>query len=448
MKRKISLFLSIVIAGLLVMPIQNVFAQVFSDVALDHENATAIEFLKENGYVDGHSDNTFKPDDDIARAEAVKILVSGVNLDLTTDNTVLFVDVVGEDWYFPFVMTAYEQGIISTSEESKFYPNETITLAESLKIMAEALRVNLPSFDDDYGNIYSDVHSSDWYSRYAAYAKEMNIVLMDEYGNIYPDEPMTRADFAEIMYRFIYVTNNGIKFPMDLGWVEHSSDFLPFSVKYPADFEVLKYQNINLNQVVIWKSDSRFFQHSPERLYPNTAKFVVSLDVNEAGLGQSEYFSNLKQVFGGYDNTEFTFDGFPALKVRRTDLYFEDWYVYLNGGKVLVVNTSAGSGIVASQQRKLLDAMLSSMKYQDVGLDDGPDYTDIKGQIFENVLVEGKGMDMLGLIPDEVVIETDAIGVGTGAIDYYYSSEFDLTLKYERAGDVILDTREGSTTAF
>lgn len=445
MKKKFLLF---VIAVLVLVPFGNAFAQVFTDVPLDHENSTAIEFLKDNGYVEGYPDNTFQPDNDILRAEAVKILINGLRFSLTDDQTVLFEDVTGEDWYFPHVMTAYYKDIVGGDGNGKFNPLDTITLGATLKIMCESFAVKLPEFGDDYGNIYSDVHSSDWYAKYAAYAKEMNIVLMDDYGNIYPNDPMTRADFSEIMYRFIYVSDNGGAYPMDLGWNEHTSEFLPFAVSYPSDFKILKYQNANLNQVVIWKDDTRFFQHSPERLYPNTAKFVVSLDVNESGLGQNEYFSNLKQVFGGYDNEEFTWEGFSALKIVNDKSYFEDWYIYLNGGKVLVVNTTAGSGIVASQQRKLLDSMLSSMKYQDVGLDDGPDYSDIKSQIFENVLVEGKGGAMLELIPDEIIVETDSIGVGTGPIDYYYSSEFDLTLKYERAGDVILDTRDGNTTAF
>ena len=51
-------------------------------------------------------------------------------------------------------------------------------------------------------------------------------------------------------------------------------------------------------------------------------------------------------------------------------------------------------------------------------------------------------------VRDAIIIETDAIGVGTGPIDYYYSEKIDLTIKYERSADVILDAREGRTTKF
>ena len=55
---------------------------------------------------------------------------------------------------------------------------------------------------------------------------------------------------------------------------------------------------------------------------------------------------------------------------------------------------------------------------------------------------------LLNSLPDKVIIETDTIGVGTGPVDYYYSDGVNYTFKYERAADLILDTREGKTSAF
>jgi hypothetical protein len=63
-------------------------------------------------------------------------------------------------------------------------------------------------------------------------------------------------------------------------------------------------------------------------------------------------------------------------------------------------------------------------------------------------MVEKKGMETLNLLPDKTIIETDAIGVGTGPVDYYYSEDVNYTFKYERKSDVILDKKVGKTSAF
>ncbi|EKD64325.1 MAG: hypothetical protein ACD_51C00026G0006, partial [uncultured bacterium] len=64
------------------------------------------------------------------------------------------------------------------------------------------------------------------------------------------------------------------------------------------------------------------------------------------------------------------------------------------------------------------------------------------------IQVDGQGAYALSLFTDKVLIETDTIGVGTGPVDYYYSAGADVTLKYERSYDVVLDIMDGETSAF
>ena len=92
--------------------------------------------------------------------------------------------------------------------------------------------------------------------------------------------------------------------------------------------------------------------------------------------------------------------------------------------------------------------MLETLEYKPVTLEPGEDYSELLSEILSNVLVEDKGMAMITKLPDSLIIETDAIGVGTGPVDYYYSSKMDYTFKYERESDVILDSRKGKTSAF
>jgi len=89
--------------------------------------------------------------------------------------------------------------------------------------------------------------------------------------------------------------------------------------------------------------------------------------------------------------------------------------------------------------------MLNTLEYNKIS---SVDYDEILNDLFEIVLVEDMGMSALNKLPNKNIIETDTIGVGTGPVDYYYSEDVDYTFKYERENDVILDTREGETSAF
>ncbi|MBT3865264.1 S-layer homology domain-containing protein [Candidatus Peregrinibacteria bacterium] len=448
MKKIFGIVVSLVL--LFSLSTQSVFAGVFSDVPEDHGNYQAIEFLKNNGYINGYPDNTFKPDSAINRAEAVTILVSAADLDLSTTEIVLFGDVPSEQWFFPYVMTAHDNGIVSGDKDGRFRPSDTITLAEALRMIGEALNVELPAVAAN-SNVFKDVPGDQWYSKYAAYAKDKNILLMDDNGKVHPDTSLTRAGFAEIMYRFVYVRDHSNEaYPLDFDWPTYVSDVLPFKMKYPLDYEILRYDNKKLSEVTFWRPDRRFNQFSPERTHPNTAKFVVTLDHNVDGVGKAGYFDNIKNAFGGWGMSEFDLGGFDALRIASPAVV--DWYIYLDkgdfAGKVLVVYTYNGNGPISEQLRKFLNTMLESFEFNDLKLSDDDNYASVRSEILENVLVERKGAKMLELLPDGVIIETDTIGVGTGPIDYYYSAEFDITLKYEREGDVLLDTRDGLTTAF
>jgi len=261
------------------------------------------------------------------------------------------------------------------------------------------------------------------------------------------------------MYRFLRVQENGgTPYPLDENWTSYESSNLPFKVKHPVDWQILNYSGSNLDGVVIWRSDQKYFQSSPERIYPNTAKFVVMLDKNANGLSKNEYFSNVKKVFGTAETSELKLGNFDVLQISyEEDQYIKDWYVYINSGnlngQVLVIYTQNGPGVLADQNRKFLDLMLSDLEYKEIVLIDNSNsaedlLSNLKSKILENILVEGQGKALIDQITDKTIIQTDSIGVGTGPIDYYFSPSLNMTLKYERASDVILDYREGQSTAF
>ena len=418
------------------------FAASFPDVPQDHKNYEAVEYLDEKGIINGYADGTFGPSNLVNRAEALKMIVNALNVKHDETYDILFPDVKKEDWFFPYVMGAQKEKIVGGYKDGKFKPGDPVNLAETLKMILSASKVKFPIVSED---IYTDVKKTDWFASYMLYARNHNIILSDDYGAVHPDQSMTRSAFAEVIYRTLIVMENKEQaFPLDKDWDSYDSKTLPFKMKYDSNWFTL---TENENEVIFFKPDKEFLQFSPIRTYPNSAVVRVTLDTNDLNTTKVQYFTNIKSAFPKAKYEEFKFFDLNGLKVIYPNQKTTDLYIYLLNGDVLVVYTQYGDGILAYQLEQFINAMTKSLEYKEVKVDQ-KDYSALLSEIFEGILVEGKGMELLNKLPDKQIIETDAIGVGTGPVDYYYSEEVDYTFKYERAADVILDKREGQTSAF
>ena len=77
-----------------------VLAASYPDVAIDHENFDAIEYLDEQNVINGYTDGTFGPDNTVTRAEAMKIILNALNVEIEMDLDSFFPDVKEDDWFF------------------------------------------------------------------------------------------------------------------------------------------------------------------------------------------------------------------------------------------------------------------------------------------------------------------------------------------------------------
>ncbi len=432
-------FLQFVAVFILLIP--SAFAGSFPDVAEDHANFGAIQYLEANNIINGYDDGTFRPNDLVNRAEAVKIIVGAFGVDHEGSFDKIFPDVTTDQWFFPFVMGGYEAGLVQGYDSGYFKPGDPVNMAETLKIISIAADASIPdSVDSD---VFLDAPMDSWYAPFAYYAREHNVILADDAGEISANKDMTRAAFAEIIYRMIIVKNTGeTAFPLHTNWSSFHNNTIPFKIKYDGSWQIVD----NGSEIIFYKANDDLLQFSAVRTYPNSAKVVVSLDNNDSGVSKNSYFSTLKNAFPGAQYTEFNLGSLPAIEVLYPEQRIVDWYVYLDDGRIVAIYTEYGEGVLGYQLPRFIKAMLSTFEYREVsGFDD---YEDVLSNIFANVLIANKGMQLLNSLPDKVIIETDTIGVGTGPVDYYYSDSVDYTFKYERAADLILDTREGRTSAF
>ena len=179
---------------------------VFSDVPSNHPNFDAINYLQENGIVQGYEDNTFKPEKLVNRAEALKIILLGSNILVPEiQNQEIFPDVLHGSWYAKYVTKAKNLRIVNgDSNTGMFRPGDTINLAEAMKILLETNNINTSTPNS---NPYLDVPSNAWFAKYFAYAESINLLDQNSNQNVNPSLPVNRGLLAELMYRLILKPN-------------------------------------------------------------------------------------------------------------------------------------------------------------------------------------------------------------------------------------------------
>ncbi len=199
-KRLLSLFL-IFVCAILSFQI-TVFAVVsekpFTDVFAANQYSEAINYLYENGIIDGYTDGTFKPENEINRAEFLKILVAAKigEPDAVQYNN-CFTD-VKTDWYAPSVCYAKSVEWIVGYEDGSFKPEQTITKVEALKMILNSQGIEVPKYAES--SPFTDVSKDEWYAPFVVTAYELG--LLEETGDtLVPAENMKRQSVSQILYK-------------------------------------------------------------------------------------------------------------------------------------------------------------------------------------------------------------------------------------------------------
>lgn len=182
--------------------------QPFSDVSPYHPNFTAISDLKKRNIINGYPDGTFKPDQFINRVESLKLILLSAKIDIPETNIEkLFTDVQKLEWYSKYLVKAKELNLIKGYPDGSYKPAQFINLVENLKILLLAHKINLADITVTQ-NPYADAFINQWYSNYLQYAKNNNLINADSNNKIYPAEFVTRGEFAEIIYRLLFIIEN------------------------------------------------------------------------------------------------------------------------------------------------------------------------------------------------------------------------------------------------
>lgn len=206
-KKKI---LAIALTVLLLTPLHT-FAEdeivFFSDVKPESSYFVAINTLKQENALQGFEDGSFHPTQPIKRIEAIKMLLTSFDMfqktkDITVKTT--FTDTQEKSWYTEYLNQAVKNGIIEGYQNNTFRPENTLNRAEGLKIAIEAFHKKFPGIEIQNADTikpFTDEDKNQWYAPYTSIAKSLVLLEFSTKNRIYPDEDLTRGEFAAIIYK-------------------------------------------------------------------------------------------------------------------------------------------------------------------------------------------------------------------------------------------------------
>ncbi len=178
----------------------------FSDVTESHTLYNVIQYVKSAGIFEGYPDCTFRPDSFINRAETVKVILNGFKIEIQTtftDFSTPFLDINLGDWFFGYVVTAKNNGILQGYPDGTFKPANTVNFAEMIKIFVnssslQSQLMNLNTVRSDICPAISDRNT--WYLKYFQVAKDAKLITDNDC--VSASNPATRAAMANLFYDY------------------------------------------------------------------------------------------------------------------------------------------------------------------------------------------------------------------------------------------------------
>ncbi len=431
-------------------------APIFTDVSDTNPHYAAIAQMKNEGFIKGYQDGSFKPNATIARAEALAILLKVAGIQAEKSSTKLpFSDVHEDNWFYASVQKAVALKKTKGFEDGTFKPLNPVTVPEAFAFTFSFLNIDTTRTVVE-GVIYEGLDTKAWYAKTMQHAKNSLILTPTLFntagaGTFKAEYQITRGEFAEIVYRTRLAKAKGGVLDITTTWTttENKENF--WQLKFPSSWSVFK----GSANSVLWNKKS--YQAFFTRMWPTQVRLSLSVVDNPENVGAANYFETIKT---GYTNEygagkalfiPTTIEGRSAMKVAVPDAHILDTYLSLPNRKFLVMYGEYGSAPIGEYLKKELELVIASYHYVEAPKVEPkplPPLDERLQTLRAKVLDNGTWSEVKELFPDKKLIDTDGIGIGTGPVDYYFTAEGNYTIKLERRSGTILNIKEGSTSAF
>lgn len=175
------------------------FAVSFSDVPLENNLYTPIEYLKEIEVLKGYEDGSFGIAKTINRAEALKIILVSAGTEMDPNSDKNFEDVPKDAWFSPYVYHAANKSIVSgDGETGLFAPGRDVNRAEFLKMVLQTFEIDPNAFTYEGLNA-TDLPDDAWFTPTLKFALKFEIIPFTN-SKADPSKPVTRGEAASIIF--------------------------------------------------------------------------------------------------------------------------------------------------------------------------------------------------------------------------------------------------------
>ena len=193
-------------AVVLMLGIVPAMAFQFPDVDENHWAAKQIDILSDQGVIVGYPDGTFKPDENVTRAEFASMAIKALGQEHTkVIQPVEFTDITSAFWAYDAIQKALYFDLIS-SDKTLFRPDDNVSREEATTVAVNALTTEQisPAKALEVLAKYSDLESipNDFLIP-AGKSEILNMIVVapgSEKPALEPLRPATRAEVAAILF--------------------------------------------------------------------------------------------------------------------------------------------------------------------------------------------------------------------------------------------------------
>ncbi|RSL32109.1 S-layer homology domain-containing protein [Salibacterium salarium] len=174
-------------------------AETFSDVSSDFWASGSIQRLAEDAVINGYSDGTFQPGQEIKRGQVAELLTTAFNLDTSENPDSTFNDLSDDSYFTPYAEAVQEAGYITgRNNNTEFAAGMDLSREQMATILVRAFELERIDEEDA---IVSDINQ-------AAESHQDNIEILAQHGvtqtedGVFrPKDTVSRAQFAVFLER-------------------------------------------------------------------------------------------------------------------------------------------------------------------------------------------------------------------------------------------------------
>lgn len=146
-----------------------------------------------------------------------------------------YTDVVSDDWYFDYVLSAYDNGIMFGMTGTTFEPATSMTRAMFVTMLYRL--ENSPAVTGTVSETFTDCEAGMWYSDAVLWASQSGIVEGLTETTFGPTESISRQQMATILYRFALYNGAAAVTEASLSYDDAASvaDWAGLGVTYCSD---------------------------------------------------------------------------------------------------------------------------------------------------------------------------------------------------------------------